>query len=143
MRRLVVLGAVISLVAILAGVAKYHVVTGSNVEFVKLIPKKSMTFSETFVNLDALGGMPEIVARSNYPMFMGALDDRLAATQKTRAAPPRRCALAEVGMTRSQVLVACGAPDMTDTPSSNEQVMNWNGGGMVRLIDDKVVFASQ
>lgn len=50
----------------------FHIVTGANVGF-KIIPRDSFGFSEMFVNIDKITGMPNIFARAQYPLGFKAL----------------------------------------------------------------------
>jgi hypothetical protein len=50
----------------------FHVVNGSNVGF-KIIKRDSFGFSEIFINVDVITGMPWIAAKSRYPLSCRAL----------------------------------------------------------------------
>lgn len=66
----VIAGAVF-VVAMLLG--RYHVVQGAGLIGVTLVPKVHFTWSETFVSVDAITGMPYIMAKSKYPLAVQAL----------------------------------------------------------------------
>lgn len=51
----------------------YHLVWGMGYG-PGFVPKVSFAFSEPLVNLDELAGMPLIVARSRYPLFIRRLE---------------------------------------------------------------------
>ncbi|HAZ62945.1 MAG TPA: hypothetical protein DCZ72_04960 [Armatimonadetes bacterium] len=50
----------------------FHVVTGG-MSGVRIVPKVTPSFSETFVSIDAITGMPFIAARTRYPLAVQAL----------------------------------------------------------------------
>ena len=62
---------------ILAGVffffGKYHIVTSSSQQYPKLIKKQSFGFTETFINIDEITGMPFAAAKSRYPLSVKVL----------------------------------------------------------------------
>ena len=67
----VVLAIMAVVVVILSGFL--HVVSGSTYKGSILVPKLSYGFSETFINADAVMGMPYIVAKSQLPLSVLAL----------------------------------------------------------------------
>ena len=50
-----------------------HLVTGESINGFRIIPKVSFGFAETFINIDAITGMPSIFAQSQYPISIRAL----------------------------------------------------------------------
>ncbi len=50
-----------------------HLVTGSDYKGPTLIRKASFGFSETFINMDQITGMPMLAARTQYPLSIRAL----------------------------------------------------------------------
>jgi len=90
-------------------VGNYHVLTGDAVGGLKVIPKVSWSLSESFVNVDALGNMPAIFARAQYPLLMVALAKmgRLAGSEKDLSDVRSKV---QIGMTESQVYSSFGYP---------------------------------
>lgn len=64
---------VLLLIALVAFVGNYHFIYGSQVSPQKL-SKVSWSLSETIINVDEVGHLPLIVARSKYPLFLQALE---------------------------------------------------------------------
>ena len=55
--------------AIFIGFGFIHVISGSNLDLpFHIILKNSFGYSETFINIDKITGMPSIVAKSKYPI---------------------------------------------------------------------------
>jgi len=60
--------------AVLVGYAgKFHFIYGAHVTLQKL-PKVSWSLAETVVNVDEVGGLPMLVARAKYPLFLRAVE---------------------------------------------------------------------
>lgn len=137
-KSLFVAAALAALGAVYVGLS-YHIVTGSTVSGVSLQKKPSLTFSETFVNMDSVGNMPLIAARSQYPMFVSSMERGVAALHRELS---KSCSDVAVGMYRSQVLDLCGRPDHTDSVADGEEVMHWSGGLMVKVKDGRTAFVS-
>jgi len=53
----------------------FHVVRGSAYGGPTLLPKSTFGFSETFINTDALTGLPYIAATTRYPLSVKALQN--------------------------------------------------------------------
>lgn len=51
-----------------------HIVSSRDDGF-QVVPKYSFSLSETFINLDALTGMPSVEARSRYPLAVKSLQE--------------------------------------------------------------------
>jgi hypothetical protein len=65
------LAALLAAVVLLWGLM--HVVSGSTYKGSVFVPKLSFGFSETFINADAIMGMPYFVAKSQFPLSVLAL----------------------------------------------------------------------
>ena len=52
----------------------FHVVSGGDIS-TRYLAKRSFGFSETFVNVDEITGMPWIAARAKYPLACKLLQD--------------------------------------------------------------------
>ena len=61
---LIILIAVLCLLAL----GNIHIITGANLIFPKIVMKQSFGFSEIFINVDKITGMPWISAVSRYPL---------------------------------------------------------------------------
>jgi hypothetical protein len=60
---------------VLAGYCgNYHFVYGRGVTLQK-IQKVSWSLSETIINVDEVQGMPAILARARYPIFLQSMDE--------------------------------------------------------------------
>jgi len=66
---LIILIAVLCLLAL----GNIHIITGSNLVFPKIAMRQSFGFSETFINVDKITGMPWISAVSRYPLGVKVL----------------------------------------------------------------------
>jgi len=68
---------IVLFLALLAGLVgyagNYHFMHGSTVSAQKL-KKVSWSLSETFINVDEVGGLPMIVARARFPLFLQAIE---------------------------------------------------------------------
>jgi len=53
-----------------------HVITGSNLEAPRIVAKGSFGYSETFINIDRITGMPWVFAKSKYPIGCRVLQDK-------------------------------------------------------------------
>lgn len=51
----------------------FHIVRGSTYKGPMLLPKSTFGFSETFINTDAITGVPYVAAASRYPLSIKAL----------------------------------------------------------------------
>ena len=65
----------ISLFVIFIIYGKIQIIYGSGISTM-IIPKKSFSLSETFVNFDILSELPSIIARMKYPLTIIALQER-------------------------------------------------------------------
>lgn len=75
LQRNTTLGIAAALVTI-AVAGNFHVVNGSMVNGMTLVPKVSWSLSETFVNSDVVANMPGFVARAQYPLFLAAIEKK-------------------------------------------------------------------
>jgi hypothetical protein len=109
-------------IAITAG--NYHVVNGATWLGPTFLPKVSFSLSEVFVNFDAVGQMPMIMVRSEYPLFLLAMErqqdrEALAAALARSSAPARATVRYRItesdlfrvrqGMTKAEVNEILGA----------------------------------
>ena len=116
----VVLGAVVLFTA-----SKYHLVYGSDISGIKIQKKLSPSLSETIVNFDAVGGMPMLVARAQYPLFTEAL---MRSAKGAQGPSGSECRKIYAGMQYPQAEVLCGAPSIIGNSSDGSQTYYWPGG---------------
>lgn len=138
-KALITAGAVTAAVFLVVA-ANYHIVTGSTVSGVTFQKKMSMSLSETFVNLDSVGNMPMIVARSQYPMFVASMERAVTALNED---PAKICGKdLQMGMTREAVVRRCGRPASTETSDTGAQTMEWATGLLVKTENNLVTYVS-
>lgn len=126
MRRIVLSGMLLVLASVfLFVIAKFHFVYGSEVEGIQVEPKPSLSLSETLINMDALGGMPMIAARAQYPMYVARMERLLEQLEFQNA---RGCHHLQVGMRTVDIEPKCGRPD--DVSGSD---MRWDTGLWVKV----------
>lgn len=97
---------VASLIAFAAFAGSYHVVSGSTFGEPRLLPRVSFSFAEFFVNSDAVGRMPAIAARAQYPLFLLALEQeasRMVIEEVTRQAKIREANRKFYALTESDI----------------------------------------
>lgn len=124
MGKKVIAGLVLALGALLFA-ANYHIIYGSDVSGINLQKKLSPSLSETIVNLDAVGGMPMLVARSQYPLFTEALVRKVNSVKKDDKGP---CGKIYAGMLYPQAEALCGRPEVMGNSSNGEQTYYFSGG---------------
>ena len=118
-RLAVLVSVAVALSLTLAG--KYHVLYGDAAHGMDVIPKISWSLSETFVNIDALGNMPMLFARAQYPLTVAALARRANERGLEKDLSVAR-KLAQ-GMDMEQVARIMGAPASRDGIGSTFE--NW------------------
>jgi len=64
---------VVALVLIASAIGNVHIITGSHIKGFKIFRKDSFGFTETFINVDMVTGMPWIAARSRFPIGCSVL----------------------------------------------------------------------
>ncbi|MHC4753396.1 MAG: hypothetical protein ACYTFW_26475 [Planctomycetota bacterium] len=55
-------------ILIVIGFGFVHVINGSSLPHPRIVHKDSFGYSETFINIDKITGMPWVFARSKYPI---------------------------------------------------------------------------
>lgn len=65
-----------AVIAIVVGFGFIHVINGSSLSVPHVISKASFGYSETFINIDKITGMPWIFAKVKYPLGCKILQDR-------------------------------------------------------------------
>jgi hypothetical protein len=60
---------------IVVGLGFMHVITGSNLSAPHIVCKSSFGYSETFINIDRITGMPWVFAKSRYPVGCRVLQE--------------------------------------------------------------------
>jgi hypothetical protein len=65
----------VSAMIIVAGFGYIHVISGSSLSVPNVVLKGSFGYSETFVNIDKITGMPWIFAKLKYPIGSKVLQD--------------------------------------------------------------------
>jgi hypothetical protein len=128
-----VAGAAVALGVWSAG--SYHFVHGSNVSGVQVVPKPSFSLSETLINMDAVGNMPMIAARSQYPMFIAEMTSRSANGASVDRGP---CGRIYSGMMYSQVELICGAPTSVGHSSNGAQTYYF-ASGVVATVENNLI----
>ncbi|MHC4118221.1 MAG: hypothetical protein ACYSWO_12005 [Planctomycetota bacterium] len=53
-----------------------HVITGSNLPTARVVRKDTFGYSETFINIDKITGMPWVFAKARYPIGCKVLQDQ-------------------------------------------------------------------
>ena len=53
---------------------KVHIISGGSLDSPRIVKKESFGFSETFIKIDTITGMPWISARSRYPVSCAVLE---------------------------------------------------------------------
>lgn len=61
---------------IVIGFGFIHVITGSNLSIPHIALKESFGYSETFINVDKITGMPWVAAQSKYPIGCKVLQEK-------------------------------------------------------------------
>ena len=61
---------------ITAGFGFIHVISGSNLPSRRIVQKGSFGYSETFINIDKITGMPWVFAKSKYPIGCRVLQEK-------------------------------------------------------------------
>ncbi len=61
---------------IVAGLGFVHVITGSNLASSRIVRKGTFAYSETFINIDKITGMPWVFAKSKYPIGCRVLQEK-------------------------------------------------------------------
>ena len=61
---------------ITAGFGSVHVITGSNLAPSRIVRKGSFGYSETFINIDKITGMPWVFAKSRFPIGCKVLQEK-------------------------------------------------------------------
>jgi len=61
---------------IVIGFGFVHVITGSSLSLPRMVRKDSFGYSETFINIDKITGMPWVFAKSKYPIGCRVLQDK-------------------------------------------------------------------
>jgi hypothetical protein len=89
----------------------FHFVNGSLLGGFKVMPKVSWSLSETFVNSDQVGNLPGFMARSQYPLFLAALERKQSENGLPRLTAKNK-QLLYVGQSRADIEAIIG-------PSSN------------------------
>ena len=62
-------------VTVFIGLGFIHVINGSNLSHPNIVKKEAFGYSETFVNIDKITGMPWLFARSRHPIGCRILQD--------------------------------------------------------------------
>jgi len=78
MKRPKIAAAVVLLVAtmiIVAGFGFLHVINGSSLSVPHVVLKSSFGYSDTFINIDKITGMPWVFAKLKYPIGCKVLQD--------------------------------------------------------------------
>lgn len=55
-------------ITVFIGFGFIHIITGSNLSYPDVVKKDSFGYSETFINIDKITGMPWLFARSRHPI---------------------------------------------------------------------------
>jgi DNA-directed RNA polymerase subunit RPC12/RpoP len=63
-------------IAIFIGFGFIHIITGSNLPTPDIVKKDSFGYSETFINIDKITGMPWLFARSRHPIGCKVLQEK-------------------------------------------------------------------
>ena len=61
---------------ITTGFGFVHVISGSNLPSRRIVQKGSFGYSETFINIDKITGMPWVFAKSKYPIGCKVLQEK-------------------------------------------------------------------
>jgi DNA-directed RNA polymerase subunit RPC12/RpoP len=63
-------------IPVLIGLGFIHIITGSNLPTPDIVKKNSFGYSETFINIDKITGMPWLFARSRHPIGCKVLQEK-------------------------------------------------------------------
>jgi len=66
----------VAAILIVIGFGFIHVITGSNLSIPNVVIKDSFGYSETFINVDKVTGMPWVAAKSKYPIGCKVLQEK-------------------------------------------------------------------
>ncbi len=66
----------VAAILIVAGFGFIHVINGSSLSVPYVVNKNSFGYSETFINIDKITGMPWVFAKLKYPIGCKVLQDR-------------------------------------------------------------------
>jgi len=66
----------IAAAVVIVGLGFVHVISGSNLPSHRVILKDSFGYSETFINIDKITGMPWVFAKAKYPIGCKVLQDK-------------------------------------------------------------------
>ncbi|UCE49898.1 MAG: hypothetical protein JSW47_07035 [Phycisphaerales bacterium] len=61
---------------VIIGLGFVHVISGSNLPSRRIVRKGSFGYSETFINIDKITGMPWVFAKSKYPIGCKVLQEK-------------------------------------------------------------------
>jgi len=111
-------------VVTVAAASNFHIVRGSNNHLGTFIPKVSWSLSETLINLDEVGNLPAIAARSQYPLFMAALERDISASSRP-AFTRSRLERILVGMGQAEVEGILGKPDHSYGDPGKEETVTY------------------
>jgi ribosomal protein L40E len=67
---------VIAATLVIVSLGFVHVISGSNLPSRRIVLKDSFGYSETFINIDKITGMPWVFAKARYPIGCKVLQDR-------------------------------------------------------------------
>lgn len=65
----------IAATVVIVGLGFVHVISGSNLPSRRIVLKDSFGYSETFINIDKITGMPWVFAKAKYPIGCKVLQD--------------------------------------------------------------------
>ena len=65
-----------AVIVIVVGFGFIHVINGSNLPYPRVVRKDPFGYSETFINIDKITGMPWVFARSKYPIGCRILQEK-------------------------------------------------------------------
>ena len=66
----------IAATVVIVGLGFVHVISGSNLPSHPIVLKDSFGYSETFINIDKITGMPWVFAKAKYPIGCKVLQDK-------------------------------------------------------------------
>jgi hypothetical protein len=65
-----------AVILVVVGLGFVHIITGSSLSAPHIVRKGTFGYSETFINIDRITGMPWVFAKSKYPVGCRVLQDK-------------------------------------------------------------------
>jgi hypothetical protein len=75
-RQAVVVALLAAGITVFIGFGFLHIITGSNLAYPDVVKKDFFGYSETFINIDKITGMPWLFARSRHPIGCKVLQEK-------------------------------------------------------------------